>query len=478
GYVVPTFNVEIQDVNSIDSMWYTLNDGLKIFFTENGTISQTGWDECGNGSVSIKFYANDSLANQGFVEVIIRKDIINPIIIINTPEFLDLFGRTAPYFDVRISDPNGIVSMWYTLDDGSKTFFTINGTISQTLWDEFENGHISIKFYANDSLGNEGSSEVIVQKDINTPTEFPWWLIIIIVVPLGLALVIVSLRKSKKKNVQVLIIDKELDKLKEKRTFLEEEAKSAVRKHNYSKAAEIYEDCGKISYELYQKGDKLEQSRYKKFKALELEVRSKAEAIPFRNACINKTLTKFFDENEIKYYSNPQIYPDSQETINGLILNDKRFLQHRLTNFEDGIDLANELKIDSEKIDYINAIQILYTKNLAVDDIIEYCQNYQNPEMMLFIVGLEWLAYQYDDTLTLPKDKSISYPENIKTINLNLFSRIFQLTNECQKELNKIVNLNDNLEALKKLYESSKISLHDTAELKEELKQKGWFFLI
>jgi len=115
---------------------------------------------------------------------------------------------------------------------------------------------------------------------------------------------------------------------------------------------------------------------------------------------------------------------------------------------------------------------------IAVDEIIEYCQKYQNPEMMLFIVGLEWLAYHYDDILTLPQDKSINYPENIKTINLNLFSRIFQLTNECQKELNKIVNLNDNLEALKKLSESSKITLHDTMELKEELKQKGWFFLI
>ncbi|MFX1549681.1 MAG: DUF2341 domain-containing protein [Promethearchaeota archaeon] len=478
GYVVPTFNVEIQDVNSIDSMWYTLNNGLKTFFTENGTISQACWEECGNGSVSIKFYANDSLGNQGFLEVIVRKDIISPIIIINTPEFLDLCGRTAPSYDVRISDPNGIASMWYTLNNGSKTFFTTNGTFSQTLWDEFENGHISIRFYANDSLGNEGSSEVIIEKDINTPTVFPWWLIIIIAVPLGLALLIVSLKKSKKKNVQVVIIDKELDKLKEKRSFLEEEAKSAIKKSNYLEAAEIYEECGKISYELYQKGDKLEQNRYKNFKDLELEVRSKAEAIPLRNGCINKILTKFFDENEIKYYSNPQVYPDSQETINGLILNDKRYLQNRFTNFEDGPDLANELKIDSEKVNYINAIQILYTKNLTVDEIVEYCQKYQNPEMILFIVGLEWLAYHYDDILILPQDKTINYPENIKTINLNLFSRIFQLTSECQKELNKIVNLNDNFEALKKLYESSKITLHDTAELKEELKQKGWFFLI
>ncbi|MFX1307338.1 MAG: hypothetical protein ACFFBF_16010, partial [Promethearchaeota archaeon] len=296
--------------------------------------------------------------------------------------------------------------------------------------------------------------------------------------PLGLAIVLVSLKKSKKKNIQVVVIDKELDKLKQKRAELDIEAKSAMKAYNYPKAAEIYEECGKISFSLYQEGDKLEQYRYKNFKGLELEARSKAEAIPLRNACINKVLTKFFDENEIKYYSDPQIYPDSQETINGIILNDNRFLEHRLTNFEDGSDLADELKINPKNMENINAIQILYTKNLNEDAIVESCKKYQNPEMMLFIVGVEWLAYHYDDTLTLPQDKNINYPENIKVINLNLFSRIFQITNEYQKELNKIMELKDDLEVLKKLYESRKITLHDTTELKEELKQKGWFFLI
>ncbi|MFX1595757.1 MAG: DUF2341 domain-containing protein, partial [Promethearchaeota archaeon] len=671
--LAPTFEVEIWDINGINTTWYTLNNGIDIPFTGNGTISQSDWILCDYGAVSIKFYANDSLGNGDFSEVIVQKELNPPSIEIYNPITDQLFGETPPAFNVTITDLNGIDTMWYSLDGGlTNTTFTINGSINKAIWDTFGDESITIRFYANNSLGIIGFSEVSILKDIyapmimiNTPnnnsycnkapiinidaddinldklwckigssdillinggdfqlntsiwnslaegsfqifiyandtsghlndtfilnlckdtvnpnapiisdpptgdvslpiifdweevtdasgiayyrliidtednpfmtpgfvfeinisstssyyelleylaprnynffiyaidtagnqgdpasgaftiisastapSEFPWWIILIIAVPLGLAIVLVSLKKSKKKNIQVVVIDKELDKLKQKRADLDLEAKSAIKTYDYLKAAELYEECGKISYQLYQEGDKIEQHRYKNFKSLELEVRSKVEAIPLRNACINKLLTKFFDENEIKYYSDPQIYPDSQETINGLILNDNRLLEHRLSNFEDGVDLANELKFNTKNIGNINAIQILYTKNLNADAIVKYCQKYQNPEMMLFIVGVEWLAYHYEDTLNLPHDRTISYPENIKIINLNLFSRIFQLTDAYQTEFSRIINLNDNLEALKELYESNEIALHDTAELKEELKQKGWFFLI
>ncbi|MHA2400183.1 MAG: DUF2341 domain-containing protein, partial [Promethearchaeota archaeon] len=169
GDTAPVFNVEIQDINAVDSMWYTLNDGVKTNFTLNGTISQTQWDGIGNGSVSIKFYANDSVGNHGFSEVIVRKDINYPIIIINTPDPFDLCGRNAPSYNVRITDPNGISFMWYTLNDGVKNFFTTNGTISQIAWNSYGSESISVKFYANDSLGNEGFLEVVVQKDLDGP---------------------------------------------------------------------------------------------------------------------------------------------------------------------------------------------------------------------------------------------------------------------------------------------------------------------
>jgi hypothetical protein len=859
GDTAPTFNVDIQDINTVDSMWYTLNDGVKTFFILNETISQTLWNGCGNGSVSIKFYANDSLGNQGFSEVVVRKDIIYPIIVINTPDPFDLYGRSAPSYNVRITDPNGISFMWYTLNDGSKTFFTTNGTISQVAWNNFGsesisvkfcandslgnedflevvvqkdldgpnvtinspipnslfgevapsfnigvvdvsginlmwytidggltnitfmtngtisqgiwqiqgNGTVTIKFYARDTVGNEGFSEVTVRKDIDPPTiiinnptpdqqfgiigptfnveitdingidtmwysldggitntiftlngsisqivwdnfgdgeitlrfyannsigsigfsevsiikdiyapsiiintpnnnsycneapiininaldinldklwcrvagnnislmnsedfqlnssiwdslpegyfqiylfandtlghvndtiiltlckdtinpnapilltypsgevslpivfdwedgvdtsgiayyrliidneadpfatpgfvfevnitntgstssyyelleyltprnyyffiyqidaaenqgsavsgtftiagapeapsEFPWWIILIIAVPLGLAVVIVALKKSKKNEIQVVIIDKELDKLKQKRNDLDAEAKIAFKANNYIKAADIYEECVKISYDLYNEGDKLEEHRYKSFKALELDARSKAEATPLRNACINNVLTKFFDDNAIKYYSNPQIYPENQETINGLILNDNNFLQNRFTELDDSLDLTKELDMDPTNLGNINAIQVLFSIDFSIEAIINYCQKYQNPEMILLIVGLEWPAYNYGERINLPADKSIKYPKNIKIVDLNLFSRIFLINEQCQKDLQNIINLHYDFDSLNERFEATRIALHDTPELKDELKQKGWFFLI
>ncbi len=67
--------------------------------------------------------------------------------------------------------------------------------------------------------------------------------------------------------------------------------------------------------------------------------------------------------------------------------------------------------------------------------------------------------------------------ENIKVINLNLFSRIFALKGQYQTMFTSVIDLKYDLESIKELYESTKIALHDTTELKNELKQKGWFFL-
>ncbi|MFX1380587.1 MAG: hypothetical protein ACFFA4_15990, partial [Promethearchaeota archaeon] len=77
---------------------------------------------------------------------------------------------------------NGVNTTWYSLDGGlTNITFTINGLIDQTIWDSFGEGFITITFYANNSIGTEGSSEVIVLKDIcapkitiNTPDNNPY----------------------------------------------------------------------------------------------------------------------------------------------------------------------------------------------------------------------------------------------------------------------------------------------------------------
>jgi hypothetical protein len=151
-------------------MWYTLDNGItNTTFTSNDTISQTIWDTFGSGNVTIEFYANDSLGHVGRVNVTVRKDIDHPSVDIIHPINNELYGVIAPSFTIEVSDQN-VDAMWYTLDNGiTNTTLTSNDTISQTLWDTFGSGNITLEFYANDSAGNIGYARVIVVKDITPP---------------------------------------------------------------------------------------------------------------------------------------------------------------------------------------------------------------------------------------------------------------------------------------------------------------------
>ena len=57
-------------------MWYTLNGGLTTYLiTTNASIDQTVWATLSEGSITITFYANDTLGNEAFEDVIITKSI-------------------------------------------------------------------------------------------------------------------------------------------------------------------------------------------------------------------------------------------------------------------------------------------------------------------------------------------------------------------------------------------------------------------
>ena len=160
------FNLTIIEGN-LDSMWYSLNDDLNISFTgTTGTIAQSEWDKCENGSVIIRFYVNDSLGNFAFEEIIVNKDIFIPEITINNPITLQLVGKNAFKYNITVLEPN-LDKIWYTLNDSSyqNIIFDTLGHIDQGIWDLFGSGTIRVKFYANDSAGNISFEEVIVTKD-------------------------------------------------------------------------------------------------------------------------------------------------------------------------------------------------------------------------------------------------------------------------------------------------------------------------
>ncbi|KKL04643.1 hypothetical protein LCGC14_2614010, partial [marine sediment metagenome] len=169
GNLTLDFDINIIEDN-LNSTWFTLNDGLKNKFSgTNGTISQEVWDLCENGTVSIKFYANDSVGNSAFDEVIVRKETSFPLITIISPNHYQLYGEELISFDLAITS-SSIDYRWYTLNGGSKYFFSgLSEVINQDAWEICGNGSILIKFYANNSAGNIAFENVIVHKDILDP---------------------------------------------------------------------------------------------------------------------------------------------------------------------------------------------------------------------------------------------------------------------------------------------------------------------
>jgi len=171
----PTYNININDAN-LDIMWYTLDNGVtNITISElTGIIDETEWNNQPSGSITIRFYASDALGNIGYSEVVINKDITPPVITINSPEVGDIFETNSPIYSIAVSDAN-LDTMWYTLDNGATniSISDLIGVIDEAEWNDQPNGYVTIRFYANDTMGGEGTALVIVTKNAPLPEVPP-----------------------------------------------------------------------------------------------------------------------------------------------------------------------------------------------------------------------------------------------------------------------------------------------------------------
>jgi len=176
----PKFQITIAGLH-VHTTWYEILgiDNNLTFTGKIGNIDQSLWDELGNGTVTIRFYVNDTLGYGTMDEVTMRKDIYEPQLNINSPITDTLFDTISPSFIVEISDPN-LDQSWYTIDGGLTNYtFTTNTTVNQTTWDSTPDGQVIINFYANDTVSNLAYNTVIVRKDttsplitINTPNSY------------------------------------------------------------------------------------------------------------------------------------------------------------------------------------------------------------------------------------------------------------------------------------------------------------------
>ena len=170
GLTAPDFDITINDASQINATWYTIDSGITnyTFFGLTGTVNQTGWDNKGTESMTLRFYANDSLGHLGFKDVAIWKDLVAPQITINSPTPNQLCGVDAPSFSLTIDEPNIQVKQ-YSINGRPNITFTTETQFNQSEWNTAGNGTVSITFYVIDKVGNTNSSEVIVRKDAYIP---------------------------------------------------------------------------------------------------------------------------------------------------------------------------------------------------------------------------------------------------------------------------------------------------------------------
>ena len=86
--IAPAYQISVSDAH-LDQMWYSFDQGsTKVVITSMlGVMDQTLWNQLPNGYVIIRFYANDTLGNVSFDEVIVVKDTPTPSPLPGIPGF-------------------------------------------------------------------------------------------------------------------------------------------------------------------------------------------------------------------------------------------------------------------------------------------------------------------------------------------------------------------------------------------------------
>ncbi|MFX1258237.1 MAG: SBBP repeat-containing protein [Promethearchaeota archaeon] len=155
GNSTPSFELSYIEAN-LKEGWYSLNNGENYTFNDKtGFFNKTAWNSCKNGTVLVKFFANNSVGNLEFEEVNIRKDICAPKIAIILPKN-ESYCKASPKIKVIVFDSDYEL-IWYNVTGNSTKIFIYNNTevtLDSFIWKKLDQSMFKINFYINDSVGN------------------------------------------------------------------------------------------------------------------------------------------------------------------------------------------------------------------------------------------------------------------------------------------------------------------------------------
>ena len=332
--------------------------------------------------------------------------------------------------------------------------------------------------------GNEGENNDPID-GLSNNTYTIWIVLIVIILSSVVSIGYITTKKNKNGTSKIqhkttslkkVGLDSEIEvkKMSIKKSKLENEAEFAMKSQNYLRAAELYEQCKDISNHMFKLGVDSEAINAKKYLNLKTKANSQGRNYLTINLCINKLMTEYGNFYGQHYYVEPKIYPDKQKHTDGLILNNNCILQRRLQDSQDEEYLSNELNLDPEEISHLKAIQFIFIENLSEKDIVFICENFEAPDLLLIIVALNWPNYNYIQRFNLPDNQLITYQENIRVINSDLFAEFVGLTGEFRVCFDYLLKSYQKLDskALKKYINTEGTKFHGTADLKAFLIEK------
>ncbi|MFX1410223.1 MAG: OmpL47-type beta-barrel domain-containing protein [Promethearchaeota archaeon] len=151
--------ISLNQVLKNDHHNFSIIIGIEIFDEDNYILTDIDyWDK-----IRIKFF------NLTFTYELDTP----PSIQIYEPVTNQIFGKSAPSFNISITDPY-LDSVWYTLDGGITNITlpdvpVLYGSIKQTIWDNKSDGLVTFRVYANDTGGLLNHIEVTIYKDTKAP---------------------------------------------------------------------------------------------------------------------------------------------------------------------------------------------------------------------------------------------------------------------------------------------------------------------
>jgi len=180
GLSVITASNASRDIDN-DGIWANITTPSKIFFVKLDYQGNNLWNGSftisEDGIYTIRINATDYAGNTNITNSInLTGDVSAPEIIINSPSENTEFSNSAPTFNLTISDLN-LDEIWYSLFNVTHwtdniTFTELIGTIQLALWNTLPTGVITIRFYANDTLGHINFKEInIIKSQIQQNTN-------------------------------------------------------------------------------------------------------------------------------------------------------------------------------------------------------------------------------------------------------------------------------------------------------------------